>query len=148
MSFTLCYDNIDQNCQLIAEQIHDQQIPIDCILGVMRGGMVPAVILSHKLNVSEVHPVVYSSKRGRGDDKFEMKYVPHINHENILIVDDITDSGYTLLDVVGFYLPFQRVYTAAVVYKQSSIIIPDFFGTKISSDADWVVFPWESNSRQ
>jgi hypoxanthine phosphoribosyltransferase len=57
---------------------------------------------------------------------------------NILIVDDICDTGKTLK-------PFKyesNVYTATLHYKTLAIIEPDFWW-KLAPSNEWIVYPWE-----
>ena len=81
--------------------------------------MIPAVMLSHKLNISyTLYPELFSK-------------------DEILIVDDIVDSGKTLTRWEGYS-------TAAFHYKpHTSISTPTFYACKFKSD-DWVVYPWEN----
>ena len=88
------------------------------IYGIPRGGLVPAVMLSHKLKV----PLLSTLS--------EVK--------NVLIVDDISDTGKTLLEFK------KRGYDIATLfYKEGSLVKPNFW--KYKKDTDWIVFPWESD---
>ena len=86
-------------------------------MGLPRGGLVPPVILSHKLNLPLLQKI----------------------SQNTLIVDDICDSGITLLEASDF--GFQ---TAALALRYSSPYIPEFYSEKITDDK-WLVFPWEKS---
>ena len=86
--------------------------------GVPRGGLVPAVYLSHRLGI----PLVLSPY-GTGD---------------ILVVDDILDTGTTYDKMVGvathYVVLLARVARSKVVYGRLH-------------DGPWVKFPWETDSR-
>lgn len=114
------------------------------IVALSRGGLVPGVILSHLLDIP-VYPVSYSSKRGRGDDKNHLNALPHLE-ENILIVDDICDSGWTISEVSAHYRRSTDVMTAALYFKEGgdASFIPDIYVHKIDRDTPWIIFPWES----
>ena len=78
-------------------------------------------------------------------DNFNWKQLRGFN--NILVVDDINDSGKTL-DYV-----FNQCYindvicpkSAVLLSKQSSKFKPTFIGEVINKEKDdeWIVFPWE-----
>ena len=91
------YDEISTACKHITEFIHYNASDIgkvDCIVGLTRGGLMPAQELSHLMNIPMV-AVQYSSKKGEGDKTHENE-LPSIKGKSILLVDDICDSGHTL----------------------------------------------------
>jgi xanthine phosphoribosyltransferase len=65
------------------------------------------------------------------------------NHKNILIVDDIVDSGETLQAVAKVLqqrYPSSCFKTATLFYKKDAIIKPDF---TINEAKEWIDFFWE-----
>lgn len=142
-------------CQII----QTSGINITHILGVARGGLIPAVIMSHNLKKPMI-PVCYSGSDGAGDDKqfTEIEVLPDFEKtDKILIVDDICDSGDTLTKMVKYYKRQKiEVYTAVLYYKDnwpqkdanesSHGYIPTFYMNRIGPLAQWVVFPWENPS--
>ena len=121
-----------------------KNLDIDLIIGVSRGGLVPANNISHMLNIPLV-PISYSSKQGKGDNKNHDNVLPHCTDKKILIVDDIADSGYTLQELKDHYQTNNIVVTSALYYKNrtDSTIIPDFYWKEIPEDSPWIIFPWE-----
>jgi len=117
------------------------------IVGVARGGLIPAIILSHKLGLP-LTCADYSSKAGAGDDKRGEEILPDLPYgSSILIVDDIADTGKTLEEIEDVYiLRGHKVFTAALYYKKWDVephFTPTFYAKEIPEDAPWVVFPWE-----
>lgn len=143
------YDEIHNACVDAASLIHIYDFKFQRILGISRGGMLPAMILSHLLDLP-VTPVTYSSKQGKGDDKNHENTLPEIKEEFLLVVDDICDSGNTLYEIAQHYENKNAfVYTFALFYKDkpTPIIIPDFRWRTIPEDAGWVIFPYEKKER-
>ena len=69
------------------------------VVGIKRGGLVPAVALSHKLRVP-CEVLDWQTRDGFDQivsDKIRELYEKHTS--NILVVDDIVDSGKTLKEV-------------------------------------------------
>lgn len=97
------------------------------ITGIPRGGLIPAVIISHRFGLE------YISLN-------KAKTLPTAEKKRVVVVDDISDTGHTLkqLDTHGFI-------TATLTYRQSTTHIPDIFGT-IADHDDWLVFPWEAEN--
>jgi len=118
--------------------------PVHLILGLARGGLVPAVIMSHMLGVKMV-PVAYSSKVGKGEYKRYDNALPEVPPQSfLLIVDDICDTGYTMREVYDHYVgQGHTVTTAALYHKEGAAITPDHIWQSIPKDSDWIEFPWE-----
>jgi hypoxanthine phosphoribosyltransferase len=115
----LTWDDIDSLVNVLAKEIEASPVPPNYITGLQRGGLIPAVMLSHKLNI----PFVRESM---------LRSLPAVD---ILVVDDIADTGETLSQY--------RIYSTAVLhYKLQSEHIPTFFAAEIA-DTDWIVYPWE-----
>ena len=138
---------------------HDQWKP-DYIVGITRGGLVPATLLSHYLNVRlETLNVSLRDKFGdmgpetncwMAEDAFAKK--------NILIVDDINDSGATFAwiknDWQGScytnsddwkYVWCNNVRFAVLIDNEVSESTVNYSGLDINKSAspEWCVFPWE-----
>lgn len=94
------------------------------IAGIPRGGLVPAVMLSHALDV----PLIPLPLAG----------------EKTIVVDDITDYGETFLGLTKT-LP-HGAHTASLLHKPRSKFRPHFIGQIVAND-DWVVFPWEDYTK-
>ena len=111
----LDWQYIDDAVTNLAHQIKSSGLNIEHIFGMPRGGLIPAVMLSHKLNI----PLF---KTGM------------ILDNKVLIVDDICDSGVTLQKY--------NVTTATIHYKQSAMVEPNFYYSLTPEDK-WLVYPWE-----
>lgn len=105
----------------------------DYIVAIKRGGWIPGVILSHRLNVpvgtyEELFMVVSSST-----------FVRTMKAKKFLIIDDIADTGKTLKEVTGFMkgVEFQ---IATLFEKPWTKVKPDYC---IKKTRKWVVFPYE-----
>lgn len=91
------------------------------IYGIPRGGYIPAVMLSHKLNI----PMITKTSEITKDT---------------VVVDDISDSGNTLKKLYdGLKVDF---YSFTIATKTQSLIIPDFTYFIVRNN-EWVYFPWE-----
>ena len=117
---------IDQQVLTLGETIKDSVSEFKYISGVPRGGLIPGAYLSHYLGIKYI-PYV------------EAKQLPLTLRKQVLVVDDICDSGITLLEASDF--GFQ---TAALALRYSSPYIPEFYSEKITDDK-WLVFPWEKS---
>lgn len=141
------FDEMKQACRHIAKfaSYNDKFKHIDCIVGIARGGLVPAVLLSHQLNVP-MEVINYSSKKGNGDDKNHNNMLPKLRHKKILLTDDLVDTGMTLREVADHYTSQgHEVLTAVIYYKEmeESAHTPDVWAVKVSKNFGWITFPHE-----
>ncbi|MGZ5551833.1 MAG: phosphoribosyltransferase [Nitrososphaeraceae archaeon] len=141
------YDTIHNSCHYIATQIKNDSIQVDKIVGITRGGLIPATILSQMLSLPMV-TISYSSSKGKGDDKNHNNQVLDIKDAtNILLIDDLADSGHTLFELSQIYSTnfSKHVYTGVIHYKTNSIIRPDYYAIRVPENTGWIVYPWEKD---
>jgi uncharacterized protein len=141
----------------IVKQMQDDEWIPDHIVGVSRGGLVPAVMLSQYLKVP-LHTLNVSFRDNPGTRAISAVLPKDMGH-NILIVDDINDSGETLnyinvinWDLRGDAVPRMIKYAVLLNKLSSSFPLVEYSGVKLfdygrewcgDSDNDWHVFPWE-----
>ena len=110
----------------------------DCVLGVLRGGYIPAEIISRALN-KPLCLIRLSSYSNR--ERSEIKELGSIGAPKgkILIVDDLIDSGETLKYLLEKY-PNSKT---AVIFNEDvkRDIEPGFYSVKV--DNEWIVQPME-----
>jgi uncharacterized protein len=145
----------------------------DYVAGISRGGLIPAVMLSHRLgcplNTLKINLRDHSETESNlwmAEDAFGYVYAePSVRQlesekKQILIVDDINDTGATFnwikTDWSSGCLPssgawnsvwHQNVKFAALVHNESSEFTNLDFHAMIINKADdpvWINFPWET----
>lgn len=122
----------------------------DCIIGLKRGGLVPAVYLSHTLETPMyVADVSHSLSKGDNLDWHDVMFPDIEAGKRILIVDDILDSGYTIEECVKIYNKTCTVDVAVLVTKKTALRKCEqvasnvYFAMEIPDDSPFVYFPWE-----
>ena len=146
----LTWQQIEEMITELETQIKQGTKTYNWIIGINRGGLVPSVLLSHRLGVPHgVHTVQSYS----GQEKRELKsdlYISMIGlisqSHNILIVDDISDSGESLhaaMKALRKIDPDARnVDVATLHYKPKSKFKPTYFAKQIPNET-WIMYPWE-----
>lgn len=123
---------------------------IDYIIAIARGGIELGKMFSVALK-KPMFIIDYSSKKGNGNGKGNVEDFPTIRWKNLLLVDDILDSGHTLKDIEKFYLEMGcNTKTFALYYNTDNEcnIKNIFYNKKLSGeDKPWIVFPWERGYR-
>lgn len=120
----------------LANKIKESGKQIDYVIGISRGGLVPAVMLSHLLNKPMIS-LEYSTRDNMVMNN-GIKWLAQV--DNAVVVDDIADSGATLAKVKEVN---EELYTAALLHKtHTSSHNPDFVAEETSED-HWIDFCWE-----
>ena len=119
----------------------------DVIVGISRGGWLPARVLSDLLETSNLANVKAECYMGIGESsklaRLTQRISADVEGKRVLVVDEIFDSGRSLQLVVAHVLKqgAQQVKTATLYCKPNSAFQPDFCEKQTAS---WVVFPWET----
>ena len=96
------WSEIHECVNILCKQIITDYPNIDSVMGLPRGGLIPAVLISHELNLPFVlHP-----------------------GKNTLVVDDINDTGETLSKAPG-------AYWATLHHKLTSKFQHNFYAKEI-----------------
>jgi hypoxanthine phosphoribosyltransferase len=120
------WEQIEQDVDKIVSDLL-KHADIDYVVGIPRGGLIIAVMISHRLGVKHM-TIDHLEKL----EEFDLD----IDKKKILIVDDISDSGQTLKR-------FRKDYTTATLdVRNTTIAIPQFYANWLDN-ADWIVYPWE-----
>ena len=119
----------------------------DVIVGVTRGGLVPARVLSDLLGTCELATVGVEFYVGvaetRSEPVLKQSVSADVTGKKVLLVDDVADSGKSLL-LAKEHLQNKgvaEVRVATVYCKPLSALTPDFYEKETRL---WVVFPWDA----
>jgi xanthine phosphoribosyltransferase len=112
------------------------------VVGISRGGLVPAVIISNLLGIRKVHSFGLKTYKDQEKDSAEIYQLPNLTYNNkILLIDDISDTGDSFTIAKKLYSHKQLV-TVSLYMKQRTKFVPDIVGENVDNST-WVVFPWE-----
>ena len=136
-------------CNLV-DSIHEQTQDSDNknigVIGISRGGLIPAVLLSHKKTNSTVFSVGVKSYQGTnraGDTIYQIPDMEQLQKlDTIYLIDDICDTGLTFKNLLNKTFKNLPVQTVSLLYRKNSIYVPNVFG-QVILDENWRVFPWE-----
>ena len=146
----------------IARQMSAQDWKPDYIVGITRGGLIPANLLSQYTGI-KMHTLNVSLRDGDGgESNLWMAEEAFNQSKKILVVDDINDSGATLKwikqDWQSSCLPNDPIWIngiwnnnvrVAVLYDNESSkseLTVDYSAVTINKAEEdvWIDFPWES----
>jgi uncharacterized protein len=144
------YEDFLADLEAIAIQVEGDPWRPDFLVGVGRGGLVPAAYLSHRTGINLLSVDHSAGDAAFADELLEKLAAKSRAGARILIVDDINDSGSTIcylretLARHGCSEPHIRV--AVLVNNKRSRATAEYAGRSIdrSQDKRWFVFPWEA----
>ena len=110
----ISWDDINILVEDLCNTIASSGAEIKSITGIERGGLIPAVMISHKLNIP---------------------YVTKITKDT-LVVDDICDTGVTLQNTIARY-------TAVLHHKPHTSCFTPTLHSGLHEGDEWIIYPWE-----
>ncbi|MBU7042512.1 MAG: phosphoribosyltransferase [Theionarchaea archaeon] len=141
----LHWSKVDEAIWTLADHVR-KDFQVDMIVGIARGGLIPAVRMSHIMDniLMRVMDVKFYTDI---EEHTEMPTITvpltePVKGKRVLIVDDVADTGKTL-KVVKENIESQGaqdVRIAVIAKKPQSIIDPDYY---IFQTDRWIIFPWE-----
>ena len=115
----------------------------DMVIGIQRGGLIPAVHLSHYYDIP-LQTMTVSFRDQSNVVGFDVlaKVNPNIK---TLIIDDINDSGKTFNYIKERNKNNKNITYCSLVDNLNSDFQVNYFGIEIDKkEEQWVVFPWEN----
>lgn len=106
----------------LVDKVKESKLKFKYVYGIPRGGLIPAIIISHQLNLKLIKGLSYM-------DNYDIK--------KLLVVDDIIDTGET---IKGYIL--DKVYTAVIFKHKKSPLEPNFY---VKETDKWIKFPYEKD---
>ena len=113
------YIDIEDYVKELCVYLKEHNIQPTGVYGIPRGGLFFAMLISYRLNI----PMLLAPCDG------------------CIVVDDIADSGRTLLHFTKNDTQFNKYFITTMYYHERSQVIPDFW--YMNKGTDWIVFPYE-----
>ena len=134
----------------LSQQIRQSKKTYDRLIYLPRGGLAFARQVLDCTGISKFSGTTVTSYSGvgeKGEARIINPLTDSVKNESILVLDDIADSGDTLVKSKKYLLSLgaTNVDIAVIYAKQRALklnIKPDYFATKIPDNA-WIVFPGE-----
>jgi len=143
------WDDVEQWADRVAAKVRAAGPSPETIVGLTRGGWVPARLLSDRLGVKRMvslraqHWGVTATRDGVAEVTEPLS--GPVAGESVLVADDITDTGESLalaVDHVARAGP-RSVASAAFLHIAHSKFVPTYYAEEIPRAGwVWVVFPW------
>ena len=139
--------DIEGLTQDIIRQVTVSNKKYDCVVGLTRGGLTPAVLVSQYLDIP-MHALKVSLRDHVGQEDLErMAGFLGINDtvkKKVLVIDDINDTGATI-NAIKEVWGDQYVDYTVLINNEASEATVDYSAVDINKHENdvWIVFPWE-----
>jgi len=151
------WSRLQHLCVRLSGQIKADHNQIDTVIAVARGGMFPALVMSHELGLRKVFSIlVYTTSQ---DGPLSERRPPEVSSstpkdeiegKTCLLVDDVVDTGTTLRAAKDRILESspKKLISAAMVWSTAEYDAQcmtdgceaNYFGIQIPV---WAAVPWE-----
>jgi len=146
--YNLSWGAANRLARVLAHKVIKSGYEPDIILGIARGGLVPARMVCDLLLQNDLISITtqhwgIATNLGKARIKFSLPHEADISGKRVLVVDDVADTGDSI-SITMEYLKERKpleVRTAVFHYKTCSTLIPDYYGEKLK-EWNWIIYPW------
>jgi hypoxanthine phosphoribosyltransferase len=157
-AIAMCWDEFTALTSRIAAEVIADGAP-EILIGILRGGMIPAVMLAHVLGSRQVRAIEVTHTADDGINAAKtcrpllrnLASAGDVSGRDVLITDDVAGTGETAAYTADLmrHLGAARVRTAVWVLNEANWPTGDrntpdttltYIGTR---NQGWVIFPWE-----
>lgn len=144
----LSWEEFGDASRELASAVVDSGFDTDIVVAVARGGLLLAGAIAYALgtkNCGSINVEFYTDIDERLPEPVlhpPLLDAPALAGKNVLLVDDVSDSGRTLAMVVDLLREHGAVVRTLTLYsKPRTVLVPDY----IWRDTDkWITFPWSA----
>jgi xanthine phosphoribosyltransferase len=138
------YQEFRQDLKILTQKI-DQTF--DTLIPISRGGLCMGQMLGEYYDIREVYAInTIGYDETEKLDEVKVFHVPDLSKaQKVLVVDDIVDSGDTLVEVLTVLeekYPQLEFVTASIFYKPTAIMEPTWW---VKEPQGWVEFFWSED---
>ena len=143
----LTFDEVYDMTRQVAEKVKASSYRPTTIIGLARGGWVPARLLCDFLGITDLISlkVEHWLETAKTKDEATIRYplTADLRGKRVLVVDDIADTGKSLMAATGYLATFnaEEMRTATMQYIPSSKFIPDYYAEDVRVWT-WFIYPW------
>ena len=142
------WDEVHSIIDELAETVEISGDVYSVIIGINRGGLIPSVLLSHRLGIKHGAITYQGNDNVKGDKIYQhVSMIGELDKDSrVLLIDDIADTGHSIQNVIYVLKKLGceegNIDTATLHYKTKSIFRPTYVGDYVN-DKLWINYPWE-----
>jgi len=143
----ITWPEIYRLCLDIAKQVRSSGYQPDIVIAIARGGLIPARLVCDFLDLNALTSIKIQHYRAGAEKQeeaaLEYPLCTGIRDLNVLLVDDVNDSGDTLKLAVSYLQTFHPadIKTIVMHQKMTSHYPINYYAKKIIKWR-WLIYPW------
>ncbi len=141
------FQEVHEKVRLVAEKVKASGYDPTTIVGLARGGWVPARLMCDFLGITDLVSlkVEHWLETGKTKDEATIRYplITSMRGKRLLVVDDITDTGKSLLTSLEHLKELEPddMKVGVMQYITQSTIKPDYYAEEVA-EWFWFIYPW------
>lgn len=149
VEYKITFEMVEFFVDALIDRLNTKGHKFDYVIGIGRGGLVPATLIGYRLNLPVlnygINTYAGKSKLDKPDVYQDIDFSKLREHSNILVIDDIADTGDTFEHFYKLRKPnVGTVIYAALFAKEGGGDLQVHFYSSLASKNQWISFPWES----
>jgi uncharacterized protein len=144
----LDWEDFGRASRELAAEVVATDYDVDIVVAVARGGLLLAGAVAYALgtkNCGSINVEFYTDVEERLPEPVlhpPLLDAPSLTGKNVLLVDDVSDSGRTLAMVVDLLEEHGATVRTLTLYsKPRTVLVPDFVWRETER---WITFPWSA----
>lgn len=140
-------DEVYKTTYKLAQNIMESTISFDIVVAIARGGALPARLICDFLNIDRLISIqIRHYKRGaKQQEEAEIiaSVETNIESKNVLLVDDVNDSGKTLKSAVDYIKSLKPdLLKTAVLHEKANTTLTSDYKVKKLKEWKWLIYQW------
>lgn len=145
----LTYQDIEALVKRLITEIEASGWEPEIVVGVARGGLLPAVMLSHHFDCP-MQPLVWSRNRPGEQESNCWLSEDASAGKHTLIIDDIVDTGATIEEIMNDWdltvvanIDWGKTVKVGCLQKRDTSKYDPAYVGELITNTQWQVYPWE-----
>ena len=141
------FQEVHEMVRHVAENVKASGYDPTTVIGLARGGWIPARLICDFLGITDLLSlkVEHWLQTGKTKDEATIRYPMNIDlsEKKLLIVDDITDTGKSLITATEYLKKLNpaEMRTVTMQYLPKSKFKPNYFSEEVKEWV-WFIYPW------
>jgi hypoxanthine phosphoribosyltransferase len=141
------FQEVHEKVRLVAEKVKASGYDPTTIVGLARGGWIPARLMCDFLGITDLVSlkVEHWLETGKTKDEATIRYplVTSMRGKKLLVVDDITDTGKSLITSLEHLKKLEPddMKIGVMQYITQSTVTPDYYAEEVT-EWFWFIYPW------
>jgi xanthine phosphoribosyltransferase len=137
--YHLTWDEFHGDTRALAQRLLESGKHWRGIVGIARGGLIPAAIIAREMNIRLIDTLCIASYDHDKQSAVQILKTVAGDGSDLLLIDDLVDTGITA-NIARELLP--RATMAAIYAKPAGMGSADYWQREFTQET-WIHFPWD-----